>query len=114
MNHQRSHETSITGHGARGVASVPVVAADSAAASVAIGSGARVGSGEVAASGTPVVACLRDARPPVVGMVGAGQLARMTAAAAIGLGIRFRALAAAPDESAAQVTADTVLGDYRL
>jgi 5-(carboxyamino)imidazole ribonucleotide synthase len=51
-------------------------------------------------------------RPPVVGMIGAGQLARMTAAAAIGLGIRFRVLAAAPDESAAQV-ADTVLGDYR-
>ncbi len=52
-------------------------------------------------------------RPPVVGMIGAGQLARMTAAAAIGLGIRFRVLAAAPDESAAQVCADTVLGDYR-
>ena len=50
---------------------------------------------------------------PVVGMVGAGQLARMTAAAAVGLGIRFRVLAAAPDESAAQVCADTVLGDYR-
>jgi len=46
-------------------------------------------------------------------MVGAGQLARMTAAAAVGLGIRFRVLAAAPDESAAQVCADTVLGDYR-
>ena len=53
------------------------------------------------------------ARPPVVGMIGAGQLARMTTAAAIGLGIRFRVLAAAPDESAAQVCADTVLGDYR-
>ena len=53
-------------------------------------------------------------RPPVVGMIGAGQLARMTAAAAIGLGIRFRVLAAAPDESAAQVCADTVLGDYRV
>jgi 5-(carboxyamino)imidazole ribonucleotide synthase len=52
-------------------------------------------------------------RPPVVGMIGAGQLARMTAAAAIGLGIRFRVLAAAPDDSAAQVCADTVLGDYR-
>jgi 5-(carboxyamino)imidazole ribonucleotide synthase len=52
-------------------------------------------------------------RQPVVGMVGAGQLARMTAAAAIGLGIRFRVLAAAPDESAAQVAADAVLGDYR-
>jgi len=46
-------------------------------------------------------------------MVGAGQLARMTAAAAVGLGIRFRVLAASPDESAAQVCADTILGDYR-
>jgi 5-(carboxyamino)imidazole ribonucleotide synthase len=46
-------------------------------------------------------------------MVGAGQLARMTAAAAVGLGVRFRVLAAAADESAAQVCADTVLGDYR-
>jgi 5-(carboxyamino)imidazole ribonucleotide synthase len=54
-----------------------------------------------------------ESRPPVVGMIGAGQLARMTAAAAVGLGIRFRVLAAAPDESAAQVVADTVLGDYR-
>ncbi len=54
-----------------------------------------------------------DGRPPVVGMIGAGQLARMTTAAAVGLGIRFRVLAAAPDESAAQVCADTVLGDYR-
>jgi 5-(carboxyamino)imidazole ribonucleotide synthase len=53
------------------------------------------------------------ARPPVVGMIGAGQLARMTAAAAIGLDIRFRVLAATADESAAQVCADTVLGDYR-
>jgi len=52
-------------------------------------------------------------RQPVVGMVGAGQLARMTAAAAVGLGIRFRVLAAVPDESAAQVAADTVVGDYR-
>ncbi len=52
-------------------------------------------------------------RQPVVGMVGAGQLARMTAAAAIGLGIRFRVLAGAPGESAAQVAADTVVGDYR-
>jgi 5-(carboxyamino)imidazole ribonucleotide synthase len=37
----------------------------------------------------------------------------MTAAAAVGLGIRFRVLAASPDESAAQVCADTMLGDYR-
>jgi 5-(carboxyamino)imidazole ribonucleotide synthase len=55
----------------------------------------------------------RGGRPPVVGMVGAGQLARMTAAAAIGLGIRFRVLAGDAEESAAQVCADTVLGDYR-
>jgi 5-(carboxyamino)imidazole ribonucleotide synthase len=49
----------------------------------------------------------------VVGMVGAGQLARMTTAAAVGLGIEFRVLAASPDESAAQVCAHTVLGDHR-
>jgi 5-(carboxyamino)imidazole ribonucleotide synthase len=52
-------------------------------------------------------------RAPVVGMIGAGQLARMTTAAAVGLGLDFRVLAAAPDESAAQVCAGTVLGDYR-
>ncbi len=46
-------------------------------------------------------------------MVGAGQLARMTCQAAVGLGIGFRVLAAAPDESAAQVCAGTWLGDYR-
>jgi 5-(carboxyamino)imidazole ribonucleotide synthase len=50
---------------------------------------------------------------PVVGMVGAGQLARMTSGAATELGLRFRVLAAVPDESAAQVTADPFLGDYR-
>jgi 5-(carboxyamino)imidazole ribonucleotide synthase len=50
--------------------------------------------------------------PPVTGMIGAGQLARMTTAAAIGLGIRFRVLAATPDDSAAQVCAGTVVGDY--
>jgi 5-(carboxyamino)imidazole ribonucleotide synthase len=52
-------------------------------------------------------------RVPVVGMVGAGQLARMTGQAAIALGIGFRVLAGAPDESAAQVCAGTQLGDYR-
>lgn len=52
-------------------------------------------------------------RSPVVGMVGAGQLARMTVAAAVGLDIEFRVLAAAADESAAQVCAGTVVGDYR-
>jgi len=51
--------------------------------------------------------------PPVVGMVGGGQLARMTTAAAGPLGIEFRVLAASAGESAAQVCAHTVLGDYR-
>jgi 5-(carboxyamino)imidazole ribonucleotide synthase len=46
-------------------------------------------------------------------MVGAGQLARMTCPAAIELGVGLRILAAAPDESAAQVWAGTQLGDYR-
>jgi 5-(carboxyamino)imidazole ribonucleotide synthase len=50
---------------------------------------------------------------PVVGMVGAGQLARMTGQAAVSLGIGFRVLAAAPDESAALVFAGTQIGDYR-
>jgi len=46
-------------------------------------------------------------------MVGGGQLARMTAQAAIGLGIDFRVLADRPDDSAAQVTPGTQVGDYR-
>jgi 5-(carboxyamino)imidazole ribonucleotide synthase len=50
---------------------------------------------------------------PVVGMVGAGQLARMTCPAAIELGIGLRILAAAPDESAAQVWVGTQVADYR-
>lgn len=50
---------------------------------------------------------------PVVGMIGAGQLARMTCQAAPSLGIAFRVLAGAADESAAQVCAQTRLGDYR-
>src|SRR5262249_56291419 len=50
---------------------------------------------------------------PVVGMVGAGQLARMTGQAAVSLGIGFRVLATAPDESAALVFAGTQIGDYR-
>ena len=50
---------------------------------------------------------------PVVGMVGAGQLARMTAQAAIALGVGFRVLAEAADDSAAQVTAGAQVGDYR-
>jgi 5-(carboxyamino)imidazole ribonucleotide synthase len=49
---------------------------------------------------------------PVVGMVGAGQLARMTCQAAIGLGVGFRVLAGSAADSAAQVCAGTVTGDY--
>ncbi|MGI5269226.1 5-(carboxyamino)imidazole ribonucleotide synthase [Nonomuraea sp. CA-218870] len=50
---------------------------------------------------------------PVVGIVGAGQLARMTQPPAIALGVELRVLAGAPDESAARVVVDTVVGDYR-
>jgi 5-(carboxyamino)imidazole ribonucleotide synthase len=50
---------------------------------------------------------------PVVGMVGGGQLARMTAQASVGLGIDFRVLAERADDSAAQVCAGTQIGDYR-
>jgi 5-(carboxyamino)imidazole ribonucleotide synthase len=50
---------------------------------------------------------------PTVGMVGGGQLARMTCQAAIGLGVGFRVLAGSSADSAAQVAAGTRLGDYR-
>ncbi|WP_275946478.1 5-(carboxyamino)imidazole ribonucleotide synthase [Streptomyces sp. SCUT-3] len=50
---------------------------------------------------------------PVVGMVGGGQLARMTHEAGIPLGIRFKLLSDTPQDSAAQVVADVVVGDYR-
>ncbi|HEX7993391.1 MAG TPA: 5-(carboxyamino)imidazole ribonucleotide synthase, partial [Streptosporangiaceae bacterium] len=46
-------------------------------------------------------------------MVGGGQLARMTAQAAIGLGIDFRVLAERANDSAAQVTAGTVIGSHQ-
>jgi 5-(carboxyamino)imidazole ribonucleotide synthase len=49
---------------------------------------------------------------PVVGMVGGGQLARMTAQAAIGLGAQFRVLAESPTDSAALVTHDVVVGSH--
>jgi 5-(carboxyamino)imidazole ribonucleotide synthase len=49
---------------------------------------------------------------PVVGMVGGGQLARMTHQAAIALGQSLRVLAGAPDESAALVAHDVVLGSH--
>ncbi|MCX4906083.1 5-(carboxyamino)imidazole ribonucleotide synthase [Streptomyces sp. NBC_00878] len=50
---------------------------------------------------------------PVVGMVGGGQLARMTHEAGIPLGIRFKLLSDTPLDSAAQVVSDVVIGDYR-
>lgn len=50
---------------------------------------------------------------PIVGIVGGGQLARMTHQAAIALGIGLRVLADSPDDSASQVAPDVVIGDYR-
>jgi 5-(carboxyamino)imidazole ribonucleotide synthase len=50
---------------------------------------------------------------PVVGVVGGGQLARMMHQAGIALGVRFRVLADAADDSAALVAPDVVVGDYR-
>ncbi|MFE2041077.1 5-(carboxyamino)imidazole ribonucleotide synthase [Streptomyces sp. NPDC059477] len=50
---------------------------------------------------------------PVVGMVGGGQLARMTHEAGIPLGIRFKLLSETPQESAAQVVSEVVIGDHR-
>jgi 5-(carboxyamino)imidazole ribonucleotide synthase len=50
---------------------------------------------------------------PVVGMVGAGQLARMTHQAAIALGQSLRMLADSADDGAALVAADVELGNYR-
>jgi 5-(carboxyamino)imidazole ribonucleotide synthase len=50
---------------------------------------------------------------PVVGIVGAGQLARMSQPPAVALGVELRVLAGAPDESAARVIVDTRIGDYR-
>jgi 5-(carboxyamino)imidazole ribonucleotide synthase len=50
---------------------------------------------------------------PVVGMIGAGQLSRMTQQAAIALGQSLRLLADSPSDGAALVAADVVIGDYR-
>ncbi|MGC4894811.1 5-(carboxyamino)imidazole ribonucleotide synthase [Micromonospora sp. DT31] len=49
---------------------------------------------------------------PVVGMVGGGQLARMTHQAAIALGQSLRVLALAPEDGAALVAADVQYGDH--
>ncbi|MBV5245395.1 5-(carboxyamino)imidazole ribonucleotide synthase [Mycolicibacterium sp. PAM1] len=54
----------------------------------------------------------RSSSPPVVAMIGGGQLARMTAQAAIALGQTLRVLAVRSDESASQVTPDVVLGSH--
>jgi 5-(carboxyamino)imidazole ribonucleotide synthase len=55
-----------------------------------------------------------DARTglPRVGMVGGGQLARMTHQAAIALGQTLRVLATSPDDSAALVTPEVELGHH--
>ena len=45
-------------------------------------------------------------------MVGGGQLARMTHQAAIALGQSLRVLAVSPDDPAAQVSPDVVLGAH--
>ncbi|NDL57489.1 5-(carboxyamino)imidazole ribonucleotide synthase [Phytoactinopolyspora sp. XMNu-373] len=50
---------------------------------------------------------------PVVGMVGGGQLARMTQPAATALGVRLAVLAASERESAAQVVRDPVVADEK-
>ena len=50
--------------------------------------------------------------PPLVTMIGGGQLARMTHQAAIALGQTLRVLAAGPDDPAAQVTPDVVIGAH--
>ena len=52
-------------------------------------------------------------RPPVLAVVGGGQLARMMAQASVALGVPLRLLAEAEGVSAAQVVPDHVVGDYR-
>jgi 5-(carboxyamino)imidazole ribonucleotide synthase len=49
---------------------------------------------------------------PVVGMIGGGQLARMTHQAAIALGQSLRVLTASPDDGAALVAPDTAVGAH--
>src|SRR4051794_21595094 len=50
---------------------------------------------------------------PALGMVGGGQLARMTQQAAIPLGVTLRILADSRNDSAALVSADITVGHYR-
>jgi 5-(carboxyamino)imidazole ribonucleotide synthase len=56
--------------------------------------------------------CAVKSNGPVVAMIGGGQLARMTHQAAIALGKALRVLAASPDDPAAQVTPDVVIGSH--
>lgn len=55
----------------------------------------------------------RNRTVPRVGMVGGGQLSRMTHQAGIGLGVHFSVLAADSSDSAALVCGDVALGDDR-
>jgi 5-(carboxyamino)imidazole ribonucleotide synthase len=50
---------------------------------------------------------------PKIGVVGGGQLARMMAPAAEALGVSFHVLSEAPGSSAAQVSSQVTVGDYR-
>jgi len=50
---------------------------------------------------------------PVLAIIGGGQLARMMAQSAVGLGLPLRLLAEGAEVSAAQVISDTLVGDYR-
>ena len=62
----------------------------------------------------PPSAAVPGAPPiPIVGMVGAGQLARMTCPAATELCVGFRVLAASPGDSAALVWPHIQVGDHR-
>lgn len=51
--------------------------------------------------------------PPIVGVIGGGQLARMMAAPAGALGIHIRLLAESAHECVTDVVADVVVGDFR-
>jgi 5-(carboxyamino)imidazole ribonucleotide synthase len=63
---------------------------------------------------SPAITTTRDDREtPALAIIGGGQLARMMAQAAVGLGLPLRLLAEGHDVSAAQVLPDTVVGDYR-
>lgn len=55
----------------------------------------------------------RQSTPPIVGVIGGGQLARMMAAPAGALGIHMRLLVESAHECATEVIADVVVGDFR-